>query len=62
MNDVIRSLRELLSARQNNRILRLSFPNNDAPPCEFVAESLHAQESMSRDFEFTIEILTMRLG
>jgi type VI secretion system secreted protein VgrG len=58
MSDVVRSLKELLSARQNNRILRLSFPNDDAPPCEFVAESLHARESLSRDFEFTIEILS----
>jgi type VI secretion system secreted protein VgrG len=58
MNHVVRSIQELLDGRQNNRILRLSFPNNDAPPCELVVESLHAQESMSRDFEFTIEILS----
>lgn len=58
MGNVVDSLKDLISARQNNRILRLSFPNNDGPQCEFVVEKLDAFESMSRDFEFTIEILS----
>lgn len=58
MGNVVERLKDLISARQNNRILRLSFPNNDGPRCEFVVEKLDAVESMSRDFEFTIEILS----
>ena len=58
MGNVVDSLKDLITARQNNRILRLSFPNNDGPQCEFVVEKLDAFESMSRDFEFTIEILS----
>lgn len=58
MSHFFDSLRDLINARQNNRILRLTFPNNDGPRCEFVAEQLDAYESMSRDFEFTVEILS----
>jgi type VI secretion system secreted protein VgrG len=58
MGNVVDSLIDLISARQNNRILRLSFPNNDGPRCEFVVEALDAVEGLSRDFEFTIEILS----
>ncbi|HEU4374586.1 MAG TPA: type VI secretion system Vgr family protein, partial [Telluria sp.] len=58
MANVVDSLKDLIGARQNNRILRLSFPNNDGPRCEFVVEKLEASEGMSRDFEFTIEILS----
>lgn len=58
MGNVVERLKDLISARQTNRILRLSFPNNDGPRCEFVVEKLDAIESMSRDFEFTIEILS----
>jgi type VI secretion system secreted protein VgrG len=58
MGNVVDSLKDLISARQNNRILRLSFPNNDGPRCEFVVERIDAFESMSRDFRFTLEILS----
>lgn len=58
MGNVVERLKDLISARQNNRLLRLSFPNNDGPRCEFVVEKLDGFESMSRDFEFTIEILS----
>lgn len=58
MGNAIDSLKALISARQNNRILRLTFPNNDGPRCEFVVEKLDAFEGMSRDFEFSIEILS----
>ncbi|MDB5916945.1 MAG: Rhs element Vgr protein [Massilia sp.] len=58
MGNVVNSLKELIKARQHNRILRLSFPYNDGPRCEFVVETLDAFESLSRDFEFTVEILS----
>lgn len=58
MGIVADRLKDLISARQNNRILRLSFPNNDGPQCQFVVETLDASEGLSRDFEFSIEILS----
>lgn len=58
MTTEIQHLRDLIAGRQHNRILRLSFPNDDGPSCEFVVNALHARESMSRDFEYVIEILS----
>jgi len=58
MGHVINRLKERLDARQHKRILRLSFPNNDAPLCELVVDTLDAVESLSRDFLFTIGILS----
>lgn len=58
MSNLLRSLKDLISDRQHNRILRLSFPNNDGPQCEFVVNKLDAFEGLSRDFKFTIEILS----
>ena len=43
--------------RQNNRLLRLNFPNGDGPS-SLVANRLDAVEGLSRDFHFTIECLT----
>ena len=51
-------LQEIISDRQHNRLLRLAFPHNDGPDCELVVNRLHAYESVSRDFEFTIELLS----
>lgn len=53
-----RQLLELIAERQHNRILRLSFPNDDGPQCEFLCNGLEAYESMSRDFEYTVEVLS----
>lgn len=58
MSSLIPNLSDLVAGRQHNRILRLSFPNNDGPYCEFVVNELTAYESVSRDFEYTIEILS----
>jgi type VI secretion system secreted protein VgrG len=58
MGHIVERLRDLIRARQNNRILRLSFPHGDGPQCEFVVEALEASEGLSRDFEFTVEILS----
>ena len=43
--------------RQNNRLLRLTFPNGDGPS-SLVANRLDAVEGLSRDFHFTVECLT----
>lgn len=53
-----RSIHDLTNGRQHNRILRLSFPNNDAPTSQFVVNKIDAEESLSRDFQFTVELLS----
>jgi type VI secretion system secreted protein VgrG len=58
MNQMARALHELIADRQHNRILRLSFPRNDGPLAQFVVNQLDAEEAISRDFEFTIELLS----
>lgn len=58
MSSLLHELSKLITGRQHNRILRLSFPNDDEPQCEFVVNELRAVESVSRDFEYTIEILS----
>jgi type VI secretion system secreted protein VgrG len=57
-----RSIHDLIYGRQYNRILRLSFPNNDAPGSQFLVNKLDAVESLSRDFEFTVELLSDDAG
>lgn len=58
MSTFIARLQEIISDRQHNRILRLTFPHNDGSDCELVVNRLHALESVSRDFEFTFELLS----
>lgn len=58
MHEMARALQDLIANRQHNRILRLSFPRNDAPRAQFVVNRLDAEEAMSRDFEFTVELLS----
>ncbi|MES2740612.1 MAG: type VI secretion system Vgr family protein [Pseudomonadota bacterium] len=58
MNNVIRSLYDLIQGRQHNRILRIAFPHNDAPASSFLVNRLDATESLSRDFAFTVELLS----
>ncbi|MDP9108983.1 MAG: type VI secretion system Vgr family protein, partial [Pseudomonadota bacterium] len=57
MNQVIRSIVDLLQGRQHNRILRLAYPHNDAPSAQFLVNQFDGVESISRDFEYTIELL-----
>lgn len=58
IDKALRSIYELSQGRQHNRILRLSFPRNDGPDSQLLVNQLHAVESMSRDFEFTVELLS----
>ena len=52
-------LLDFLKLRQTNRLLRLDFPRNDAPPDTLlVANRLHALEALSRDFVYTVEVLS----
>jgi type VI secretion system secreted protein VgrG len=58
MNDAIQNLHNLISGPQHNRLLRLSFPRHDGPSVPMLVNRLDAFEGMSRDFEFTVEILS----
>lgn len=58
MSKTIQRLRDLVDKAQHNRILRLSFPRNDGPSALMLVNQLDAIESLSRDFEFTVEILS----
>ena len=58
MSSLLEKLSDVIAGRQHKRILRLCFPNGDGPDCEFVVNALDARESLSRDFEYTIEILS----
>jgi len=58
MTDATQSLNALVGSRQNNRLLRMSFPDNDGPDALMVANRLDAHEGLFRDFHFAIEILS----
>lgn len=57
MNRLISSIIDLLQDRQHRRILRLAFPHHDAPAFEFLISKIDAAEGVSRDFEYTVELL-----
>jgi type VI secretion system secreted protein VgrG len=58
MGNKRQTLNELISNRQHNRILRLSFPNDDGPKTLLLPDRLEAKEELSRDFEFTVQLLS----
>ncbi|WP_307726668.1 contractile injection system protein, VgrG/Pvc8 family [uncultured Massilia sp.] len=58
MTNLRRSIHDLVYGRQYDRILRLSFPDDDAPTAQFVVNKIDATESLSKDFEFTVELLS----
>lgn len=57
---LLATLKSLLDAqRQQGRLLKLSFPHDDGPAGTLlVANRLDADEGLSRDFQFTIDILS----
>ncbi len=62
LSEITDALQTLVnSQRQNKRLLRLSFPKGDGPAgALLVANRLEANEGLSRDFHYTIEILSNR--
>src|SRR5580693_9337946 len=58
MSSLLQSLSALIQGRQNNRILRLSFPHDDGPQAQLLVNKLDAVESLSRDFDYTVELLS----
>jgi type VI secretion system secreted protein VgrG len=59
MRDASYNLLQALGAeRQNNRILRLSFPAGDGPDATLLVNALDASEGLSRPFDYTLELLS----
>lgn len=57
MDDAL-GLLEAIALRQHQRILRLSFPDDNGPDSLLVVNRLEATENLSRDFAFTLELLS----
>lgn len=51
-------LQALLETHQSTRLLRLSFPKNDGPQAKLMVNRFQGTEYLSRDFEFTLELLS----
>lgn len=51
-------LQALLEAHQRTRLLRLSFPMDDAPQAKLMVNRFVGTEYLSRDFEFKVELLS----
>lgn len=62
IREAVQSLHALINdQRQARRILKLSFPKDDGPAATLlVANKLDAHEGLSRDFRYTVEILSDR--
>jgi type VI secretion system secreted protein VgrG len=60
--NLLQGATELLAAfsddPQGQRLLRLEFPRNDGPQSMMLANSLVAEEAVSCDFTFTVEVLS----
>jgi type VI secretion system secreted protein VgrG len=58
LSEATKALQALLDERQNDRLLVLDFPFKDGPPALLLAQRLDAYEGLSRDFMFTVEVLS----
>ncbi|WP_296953068.1 type VI secretion system Vgr family protein [uncultured Massilia sp.] len=59
MQNVVQSIQDLVFGDpQHQRILRVTFPHADGPGAPLLANALDAFESMSRDFEYRVELLS----
>ena len=51
-------LASLLAQRQSTRLMQMHFPNEDGPSSGLLANRFHATESLSKDFVFTLEVIS----
>ena len=58
MSEAPASLHDLISDRQHNRLLRLSFPHDDGPAAQLLVNAIEAAEGLSRPFEYIVELLS----
>ena len=57
MSNAKYGLKELINARQNKRVLLMSFPENGGSKAMLLPDSLCMSEEMSRDVAFAVELL-----
>lgn len=58
MMSKLKELLNLLRDSQHSRLLRLSYPHEDAPQSQLLVNRLTAKEYLSRDFEIIVELLS----
>ncbi|NHZ66847.1 type VI secretion system Vgr family protein [Massilia genomosp. 1] len=58
MSETPNSLRDLISDRQHDRLLRLSFPHDDGPAAQLLVNAIEASEGLSRPFDYIVELLS----
>ncbi|MDQ1812405.1 hypothetical protein RBA41_03725 [Massilia sp. CCM 9210] len=51
------SLQDLVGDRQHDRLLRLSFRNEDGPSSQLLVNRVEVSDALSRPFEFTVALL-----
>jgi len=54
----LKSIAALFDERQTARILTLTFPQDDGTAGALLPDTLHAQESLSRDFRFELHCIS----
>lgn len=52
------AFRQWVAEPQHRRFMRLRFPHGDGPDAPLLVQRLDAEESLSRDFSFVVELLT----
>ncbi|NHZ91862.1 hypothetical protein F2P45_23060 [Massilia sp. CCM 8733] len=58
MSEAPNTLRDLISDRQHDRLLRLSFPHDDGPAAQLLVNAIEASEGLSRPFDYIVELLS----
>lgn len=58
LHDIPHALKALFDEPQRNRFLKMSFPREDGPSALLLPNSLTAQEGLSRDFHYEVELLS----
>lgn len=58
MNETLKSLALLMQSAEQQRFLRLRFPRRDAPEVHFAVHQIEAEECLSRDFSFKVQLVS----
>lgn len=58
MHETFQALTRLMQSQEQRRFLRLHFPHQDAPAARFAVHQIEAEEGLSRDFSFKVELLS----
>jgi type VI secretion system secreted protein VgrG len=58
MQEATAALMAMVGNPQHKRLLRLTFPKKDGPAALMLANRLDATEALSRDFHYTVEVLS----